>query len=440
MLAPLVRDDRLDGLMAETKQNAVELPDVAERPDLTAVFEQLRLQRADGKKLIGCAIGTRPEGIKMAPLLQQLARRSDAYFPVPVLTGQHPDVLHMLQEDFGILPQGDLGVLNPGQGLNQLTARLLFSAHDLAVQARVFDLHADLWVVQGDTTSALGVALAAFHNRRPVAHLEAGLRTENPFDPFPEEMNRRLITRLASIHFAPTPTARACLIREEVPDHQIAVTGNTAIDALQNMLARRADFSNTPLADLPLSDGRLIVATIHRRESWPDLPVIADALRAVADRFPDVRLVLPVHPNPEVGRVLRSRLETHDRIHLTPPLRYPIFVHLLQQSTLIVTDSGGIQEEAPTLKRPALVLRDCTERAEAIGMGQIKLIGRDPARIIEECSRLLSDGDAYRAMQRGSNPFGDGHAAARIVAALDAWFSGADRLLPPDQAFQPDPV
>jgi len=253
-------------------------------------------------------------------------------------------------------------------------------------------------------------------------------------------MNRRLISRLASIHFAPTPAARACLLREAVPAKQIVVTGNTAIDALESTLARTGDFSGTPLADIPLHDGRLIVATVHRRESWPDLAVIADALRTVADRFPDVRLVLPVHPNPEVGRVLRSRLEPHDRIHLTPPLRYPVFVHLLRRSTLIVTDSGGIQEEAPTLQRPALVLRDRTERAEAIGVGQIKLIGRDPARIVDECSVLLSDERAYRAMQRGSNPFGDGHAARRIVAAMDAWFSGASCLLPVDQEFRPEPA
>ncbi len=420
--------------------NPADAPVVPDLPDSTALLEYLHRERASGKKLIAFAIGTRPEAIKMAPLLRYLADRSDTYIAAPIVTGQHPDVLHILREDFGILPYGNLGVLNPGQTLNQLTSRLFFSAHDLWLQARVFDVEADLWVVQGDTTSAFGLALVAFHNRKPVAHVEAGLRTENPYDPFPEEMNRRLIGRLASIHFAPTPTARDCLLREAVPANQIVVTGNTAIDALEKTLARPCDFSDTPLAGIPLNDGRLVVVTVHRRESWPDLAAIADALRTVADRFSDVRLVLPVHPNPEVGRVLRSRLEPHDRIHLTPPLRYPVFIHLLRQATLIVTDSGGIQEEAPTLQRPALVLRDRTERAEAIGVGQIKLIGRDPVRIVEECSRLLSDESAYRAMQRGSNPFGDGHAARRIVAAMDAWFSGASCLLPPDQEFRPETV
>jgi UDP-N-acetylglucosamine 2-epimerase (non-hydrolysing) len=250
-------------------------------------------------------------------------------------------------------------------------------------------------------------------------------------------MNRRLIARLASLHFAPTPAARASLLSEGVAANAIVVTGNTSVDALQTTLARRWDFTGTPLADLPLSEGRWIVATVHRRESWPDLAAIAGALKTIVERFSDVRLVLPVHPNPEVGSVLRSRLQPHDRIHLTPPLRYPVFVHLLQRSTLILTDSGGIQEEAPTLKRPALVLRDCTERAEAIGIGQIKLIGRDPQRIVDECSVLLSDDQAYRAMQQGENPFGDGLAAQRIIAAMDAWFSGTGPLLAPEREFRP---
>ena len=417
--------------------STADAPVIAGLPGQGAALEYLHRERAAGKKVIAFAIGTRPEAIKMAPLLQYLADRSDSYVPAPVVTGQHPDVPDILMEDFGILPYGNLRILNPGQTLNQLAGRLFFSAHDFWLQARVFDVEADLWMVQGDTTSAFGVALAAFHNRKPVAHVEAGLRTENPHDPFPEEMNRRLISRLASIHFAPTPAARACLLREAVPANQIVVTGNTAIDALEKTLAQPCDFSNTPLARIPLNDGRLIVGTVHRRESWPDLPAIAEALRAVADRFPDVRIVLPVHPNPEVGRVLRSRLEPHDRIHLTPPLRYPVFVHLCRRSTLIVTDSGGVQEEAPTLQRPALVLRNTTERAEAMEVGQIKLIGRDPARIVEECSLLLSDADAYRVMQRGSNPFGDGRAAQRIVAAIDAWFSGASCLLPADREFVP---
>lgn len=415
-----------------------DFPVVPDLPDYGAAIEYLHREQNSGKRLIALAIGTRPEAIKMAPIVQCLSERSDRYVAVPIATGQHPDVLGILKDDFGVLPFADLAVLDPGQTLNQLAARLFFSAHDLWAQARVHDIRADMWLVQGDTTSAFGVALAAFHNARPVAHVEAGLRTENARDPFPEEMNRRLISRLASIHFAPTPAARTALLREAVDPNHIVVSGNTAIDALQATLRRRVDFADTPLGGLPLNDGRLIVATVHRRESWPDIATIADALRIVVDRFPDVRLVLPVHPNPEVGRVLRSRLEPHDRIHLTPPLRYPVFVHLLQQSTLIVTDSGGIQEEAPTLKRPALVLRDRTERAEAIGMGQIKLIGRDPARIVDECVRLLSDEEAYRRMQRGSNPFGDGHAAQRIMTTLDAWFAGAQRLLPPEQEFQPE--
>ena len=412
-------------------------PVVPDLPDQAALLEYLHAERTAGKRLVAFAIGTRPEVIKVAPLLQAFAERSDRYVAAPIVTGQHPAVMRMLQNDFGILPYANMHVLHPGQSLNALAGHLFFSADELATMARVYDIQADLWIVQGDTTSALGVALAAFQNRRPVAHVEAGLRTENPYDPFPEEMNRRLISRIASIHFAPTPTACEALLRESVPADQVVVTGNTAIDALQWTLARQCDWSETPLAHVPLDRGRIIVATVHRRESWPDLVPIADALRTVVDRFDDVQLVLPVHPNPEVGKALRSRLEPHDRIHLTAALEYPVFVHLLQQSTLIITDSGGIQEEAPTLKRPALVIRDRTERAEAVGQGQTRLIGRDPRNIVDECSRLLTDAAAYRAMQQGSNPFGDGHAAPRIVSAIDAWFAGRRPLLNTEDAFHP---
>jgi UDP-N-acetylglucosamine 2-epimerase (non-hydrolysing) len=413
-------------------------PVVPSLADRTAVLEYLSAERRAGKKLIAFAIGTRPEVIKIAPVLQALAERPEAYVAAPIITGQHPAAMTMLRDAFGILPFANLDVLHPGQSLNELAGHLFFSANDLATMARVHDLQADMWMVQGDTTSAFGVALAAFHNRRHVAHIEAGLRTESATDPFPEEMNRRLIGRIASLHFAPTPTARDALLRELVPPERIVVTGNTAIDALQWTLRRRCSWADTPLAGIPLDRGRLIVATVHRRESWPDLAAIADALRGVVDRFADVRLILPVHPNPEVGKVLRSRLEPHDRIHLTPPLDYPVFVHLLKASTLIVTDSGGIQEEAPTLKLPALVIRDTTERAEAIGQGQTMLIGRNPERILTECSRLLSDDAAYKAMQRGSNPFGDGRASGRIVAALDAWFAGRSPLLSAEDQFHPD--
>lgn len=419
--------------MMDRPPETVSVPDL---PEQAALLEYLHGEQRAGRKLIALAIGTRPEVIKVAPLLQALAERDDAYIAAPIVTGQHPAVLRMLQDDFGILPYANMSVLHPGQSLNALAGRIFFSADDLTAIARVYDVHADLWMVQGDTTSALGVALAAFQSRRAVAHIEAGLRTEDAYDPFPEEMNRRLIGQIAALHFAPTPTARDALLREGIARDRIVVTGNTAIDALQRTLARRCDWSQTPLAGLPLDRGRLIVATVHRRESWPDLVPIAEALRAVVDRFADVQLVLPVHPNPEVGRLLRSRLDSHERIHLTPPLEYPVFVHLLQRAALIVTDSGGIQEEAPTLKRPALVLRDRTERAEAVGQGQAKVIGRDPARILAECSTLLTDADAYRAMQQGSNPFGDGCAAGRIIAAIDSWFAGRRPLLEPEDEFR----
>jgi UDP-N-acetylglucosamine 2-epimerase (non-hydrolysing) len=298
------------------------------------------------------------------------------------------------------------------------------------------EVHADLWIVQGDTTSATGIAMAAFYNRRPVAHVEAGLRTDDRWDPFPEEVNRRLITQLSVLHFAPTPAARLALLKESVPPDTIAVVGNTGIDALLQTLAKPLVTAGTPLEALPLDDGRLVVATVHRRESWPDLIAIAGALRAIANRFDDVRIVVPVHPNPEVAETLRTFLQ-HPRIQLTTPLPYSLFVHLLHRSTLILTDSGGIQEEAPSLRRPALVLRDRTERAEAIGPGQIKVIGRAPHRILEEASRLLSDPAAYAAMQNGANPFGDGQAAERIVEAVGRWFRGVGPLLTPAREFQP---
>jgi UDP-N-acetylglucosamine 2-epimerase (non-hydrolysing) len=406
---------------------------------LETVGPYLSRQRQAGKKLIAFAIGTRPEAIKIAPVIRAFQRRPDRFVTATLVTGQHPDVVAMLRDDFGVEESGNLHVMQPRQSLNRLTGRIFLSFDDLWAIVRAYDVAADLWIVQGDTTSAIAVAMAGVYNRRQVAHLEAGLRSGNRWDPFPEEINRRLLTQLATLHFAPTPAARRALRKEGIESDTVAVVGNTGVDALLYMLAKPFVSAGTPLEGVPLDDGRLIVATMHRRESWPQLDAIAQGLLGIVSRFDDVRIVVPVHPNPEVGVKLHASLK-HPRIHLVPALPYAVFVHLMQKATIILTDSGGIQEEAPSLRRPALVLRDSTERAEAIGPGQIKIIGRRPERIVEETSRLLKDPVAYKMMQQGDNPFGDGLASERIVEAVERWFADAHPLLPRSREFHPNGV
>ncbi len=365
-------------------------------------------------------IGTRPEAIKMAPVVRMLENHPEAFAVHTCATAQHREMLDQVVAHFGIRIAHDLDIMTPGQSLARVTARAVEG-----VQAFLDRIGPDWVLVQGDTTTTFAAALAAFYGRVPVGHVEAGLRTGDPHSPYPEEMNRRLTGALATLHFAPTPAGRDNLLRENVRREDIRVTGNTAIDALQMVLSQPRPAA---LPRLFPADRRGILVTAHRRESFgAGLRSICAALRRLAAR-PDVHFVYPLHPNPNVREVAIDALSGLTNVTLTEPLDYRSFVWAMAESTLILTDSGGIQEEAPSLGKPVLVLRDCTERPEAIAAGVARLVGTDEACIVRETERLLDDEAAYAAMARAVNPYGDGHAAARIGAELlrraGAW-SGA---------------
>jgi len=339
--------------------------------------------------------------------------------PCIVSTAQHRDLLEQVQRVFDITPDHDLDLISAGQGLCSLTARALAAIERLLQAERP-----DVVVVQGDTTSAFAVGLAAAYRKVPVAHVEAGLRSGDRSSPFPEELNRRLTAVVAALHFAPSARARENLLREGVPFADIHVTGNTVVDALQHIVSTDA-FRATPLPCRLAAGARLLVATLHRRESWGQpLAGMCRALRTVVDRHDDVELVFPVHPNPEVQRVVR-RVLGGERGHLCPPLDYLSFLKLLSTASLVFTDSGGVQEEAPVLGTPVLVLRDRTERPEAIEAGVAQLVGTAPAGIVSAATRLLTDGRALPNMARIVSPFGDGRAAPRIVDVLYAFLTAA---------------
>jgi UDP-N-acetylglucosamine 2-epimerase (non-hydrolysing) len=369
-------------------------------------------------------IGTRPEAIKMAPVVRMLEDHPEAFAVHTCATAQHRAMLDQVVAGFGLRVEHDLDIMTPGQSLARVTARAVEG-----VQAFLDRTGPDWVLVQGDTTTTFAAALAAFYGRVPVGHVEAGLRTGDPHSPYPEEMNRRLTGALATVHFAPTPAGRDNLLRENVRREDIRVTGNTAIDALQMVLSQPRPAA---LPRLFPADRRGILVTAHRRESFgAGLRSICAALRRLAAR-PDVHLVYPLHPNPNVREVAIAALSGLPNVTLTEPLDYRPFVWAMAESTLILTDSGGIQEEAPSLGKPVLVLRDCTERPEAIAAGVARLVGTDEACIVRETERLLDDAAAYAAMARAVNPYGDGRAAARIGAELlrragawsDAWPTG----------------
>jgi UDP-N-acetylglucosamine 2-epimerase (non-hydrolysing) len=359
-------------------------------------------------------VGTRPEVIKMAPVVGALGRENGRVRSVLCSTGQHRELVDQALRIFELRPDVSLGVMQPDQSLSQLTARLLD-----ALDSVVRDVRPDWIVAQGDTTSVMVSALTAFYQHIRFAHVEAGLRTGDRTRPFPEEMNRVVADRLADLMFAPTERARRNLLAEGAADSDIRVTGNTVVDALMAIASLDYDWSNGPLASLP-EDRRLVLITAHRRESFGEaLRLQCDAIRELADRFAaDTYFVWPVHPNPHVIEPVRARLGGVPNVGLLEPLDYVSQVQLMRRATLILTDSGGIQEEAPTFGVPVLVLRDATERPEGIEAGVARLIGSDPARIVSEASRLLDDPIAHAAMATGINPYGDGRAAPRIVEAL----------------------
>ncbi|MDP2178382.1 MAG: UDP-N-acetylglucosamine 2-epimerase (non-hydrolyzing) [Methylophilaceae bacterium] len=363
-------------------------------------------------KKIVCVVGTRPEAIKMAPVI--LALKDEPWTVVRVLaTAQHRHMLDQVLIFFGIEPDIDLNIMRPNQALTTLTARLLLELDDV-LQAE----KPDVVLAQGDTTTVMTVALACVYHRIPFGHVEAGLRTWDMQNPFPEEANRVIAGRLARWHFAPTESSRQNLLREGVAESEIIVTGNTVIDALLMTASKELELG------IQLDSAkRLVLVTSHRRENFGEpFRNICRALRTLAERNTDIQILYPVHPNPNVKDVAHEMLGGCNNIILCEPLDYAPFIAAMKKSYLIISDSGGVQEEAPALGKPVLVLREETERPEAVEMGVVKLVGPNYDRIVNEAQRLLDDPVAYQAMARGISPYGDGKGAQRIVKHLKEYF------------------
>ena len=352
-------------------------------------------------------VGTRPEVIKLAPVLKELRARPESFTTVLCSTGQHREMVRQALNVFSLVADRDLEVMVANQTLHDLTANIMQAA-----AAAIDQYHPDLVLVQGDTTSAMVTALAAFYARIPVGHVEAGLRTDRRYNPFPEEINRRLISNLSTWHYAPTETAVRALLREGTDPNSVFLTGNTVVDALLFMSAQVEPATTTP-------GQRLILVTAHRRESFGEaFENLCLALRDLVERNPDVSIVYPVHLNPNVREPVFRILGGLQRLELLEPLSYPEIVQIMKSCYLILTDSGGIQEEAPIFGKPVLVLRDTSERPEAIVAGTAKLVGTDRRRIVQETENLLHNQDAYLRMARATSPYGDGHAAQQIVGHL----------------------
>lgn len=359
-------------------------------------------------------LGTRPEAIKLAPVIQQF-KNSPSFDTQVILTGQHREMVEQVMGMFDLKADRDLAIMQHQQTLTDITCRSL-----QGLEALFQELKPKIVLVQGDTTTAFAAALAAFYQKIPLGHVEAGLRTDDLFNPYPEEANRRLISQLTRLHFAPTALAAENLVRSSVLG-QIHRTGNTVIDALLGV-AKREPECNIP--NLEWSKYRTILATVHRRENWGEpLQGIAKAFLKILSQFPDTALLLPLHKNPTVREPLQAILGNHPRVFLTEPLDYAELVGAIQRSYLILTDSGGLQEEAPSLGKPVLVLRETTERPEAIAAGTAKLVGTDADLIADSAAELLSNVDAYNAMAMAINPFGDGLAAARILKIVKEYLS-----------------
>ncbi len=384
-------------------------------------------------KKIMLVFGTRPEAIKMAPLVKEFQRHPDRYKTIVCVTGQHRQMLDQVLELFEITPDYDLNIMKQGQDLYDVTARILTGMRDVFAVERP-----DLLLVHGDTSTSTAAALSAFYAQIPVGHVEAGLRTHDIYSPWPEEMNRQITGRIATLHFSPTTTSRDNLLAENVNPDNIVVTGNTVIDALKSVVAKIE--SDTALErklidhvasmgyDLSRLDGgrRLVLITGHRRENFGDgFLNICNAIKELAEKYPDVDFLYPMHLNPNVRKPINEVFGSisHGNAFFIEPLEYLYFVYMMKRSYLILTDSGGIQEEAPSLGKPVLVMREVTERPEALAAGTIRLVDTDRELIESEASRFLDDADYYAANQRIANPYGDGHACERIVERVDKAFS-----------------
>ena len=378
-------------------------------------------------KKVMLVFGTRPEAIKMAPLVRHLQSRRDEFQTVVCVTGQHREMLDQVLEIFEIKPDYDLNIMRQGQDLYDVTSRVLTGMRDVLDQARP-----DVVLVHGDTTTSTAAALAAFYRQIPVGHVEAGLRTHNIYSPWPEEVNRQMTSRIATYNFSPTALSRENLLKENISDEKITVTGNTVIDALYMVVDKiKSDEGlGEQLHEKLLEAGydtsrgrRLVLITGHRRENFGEGFInICNAIKTLAERYPDVDFVYPMHLNPNVRRpiheVFGEDLKVYSNLFFIEPLEYLAFVYLMEKASIVLTDSGGIQEEAPGLGKPVLVMRDTTERPEALSAGTVKLVGTDYEKIVSEVSRLLDDEEAYLAMSQAVNPYGDGKASPRIADFL----------------------
>lgn len=367
--------------------------------------------------------GTRPEAIKVAPLIRTL-QNAPNMASVTVVTGQHREMLDQVNDIFEIEPDHDLDVFSHGQTLAQITAKVLTRLDPLLDAEKP-----DAVVIQGDTTTSMAAAMAAFYKGIPVVHLEAGLRSGDILSPYPEEANRKITSQITRLHLAPTPRSRDNLIREGVPASKVVITGNTVIDALLTTIGSSIQFSDPMLQTLAAAGDPVLLVTTHRRENWgAAMNGIGRALARLSNEFADYRIVLPLHRNPIVRDALLPRVAGLPNVIVTEPLPYGEFTHLLAISRIVLTDSGGVQEEAPSLGKPVLVMRDNTERPEAVDAGTVKLVGTNEERIVEEVSRLITDPAAHAAMANAVNPYGDGLAARRATAAIAELLGSGERL------------
>ena len=374
------------------------------------------------KPKIMTVYGTRPEAIKVAPVIKAL-ENDDRFESVAVSTGQHKEMLEQVNTMFGIEPKLDLHLMKPGQGLNEIVSRALMGLDEI-IDAE----EPDVIISQGDTSTAMAAALAGFHRGVKIVHLEAGLRTGDIHSPFPEEANRKLIGQVAELHLAPTSGSMENLRRENVRSKDIAVTGNTVIDALLEAASWDTEFQDPVLQEAAASDKRLVVVTTHRRENLEAMKEIGGAVKDLAEAYPDINFALPLHLNPKVREAVLPEVESLPNVIITDPLPYDQFTKLQDRATIILTDSGGVQEEAPALGKPVLVMRQNTERPEAVVAGTVKLVGTNRSLIVAEAKLLLDDDAAYHSMANAVNPYGDGKGAARAVAAIAELLGVGERL------------
>lgn len=375
------------------------------------------------RKKILIVFGTRPEAIKMAPLAKAFEKHTDSFETKVCVTAQHREMLDQVLEIFAITPDFDLDIMRPGQDLYDVTCNVL-----LGMKQVLADYKPDVVLVHGDTTTTFAASLAAFYQKIAVGHVEAGLRTGNIYSPWPEEANRQLTTQITTYHFAPTQTSKENLLKENVTEEKIAVTGNTVIDALflaldkiktDKVLEQKIVHELSTTGYQLQNDKKIILVTGHRRENFGQGFVnICEALKTIALNNPDIHIVYPVHLNPNVQKPVKALLSDVENIHLIEPLQYEQFIYMMDKAYFIITDSGGVQEEAPSLGKPVLVMRDTTERPEALEAGTVKLVGTDTELIIKEAQKLIDNKDAYEHMSKASNPYGDGHACKKVVGYL----------------------